>query len=195
MVPFTPAPLLPTLLLGMSAAESRQDACPSYPFLRNRNGLTARLLFVADLWSMCQQGYQVLLQQRGHAYLGREIEPQITAASQCVLNQEGHFVRQAKLNTVGERRCLAEVDKVLEGEGKGDGLAELDLNSLRRLLYIGMLAQGHGSVANVALGRELDAVLACLDGDYAVPLVRKTPAKPIFSKATYQIQTWPSNPW
>lgn len=97
------------------------------------------------------------------AYLWREVEAEVAVAGQGVLDQQGHLVRQANLDRVGQPRSLAEVDEVLEREGQRNGLAELDLNGLLRLLDVGMLAERDRAVANVALGRELDAVLGRLD--------------------------------
>ena len=99
-------------------------------------------------------------------YLGGQIEPEITASGQRVLHQKRHLARQADLDRVGECRRLAKVDKVLERECEGHRLAQLNLNRLRRLLHIAVLAQRHRAVANIALGRELDAIFGSVDRDY-----------------------------
>jgi hypothetical protein len=125
-------------------------------------------------------------------YLWRKVEAQITAARQAVLDQQGHFVGEADLDRVGQGRGLAEVDKVLEGEGERDGLAELDLDRLARLLDARVLPQGDGAVADVALARELDAVLARVDGDCAASVSKCAPQKKQFRLA-YPTQTWLSD--
>jgi hypothetical protein len=108
-----------------------------------------------------------LRSRRRITYLWREVETQITASRQGVLDQQGHLVGEADLDLGRQRRGLAEVDEVLEGEGERDGLAELDLDRLVRLLDARVLPQRDGPVADVALARELDAVLAGVDGDCA----------------------------
>lgn len=98
-------------------------------------------------------------------YLGRKIEPQIRASRNVVLDQQRHLVREADLDGAAQRARLAKVDEVLEREREGDGLAQLNLDILRGLVDIGVLAEGDAAVANVALAAELDAVLARLDVD------------------------------
>lgn len=71
------------------------------------------------------------------AYLGGEVEPQITVSGNGVLNQEWNLVGQAQLHGLGEASSLAEVCKVLEGECQGDGLGKLDINVRLGLLHVG----------------------------------------------------------
>lgn len=101
-------------------------------------------------------------------YLRGQVEPQIAAASQVVLHKQRDLVAKADLDLVGEGRGLAEVDKILEREGQRHGLAQLNLDVLLGLLDVGVAAQRDGPVADVALAREFDAVLARLNGDYGL---------------------------
>lgn len=94
-----------------------------------------------------------------------QVESQIASASQTVLDQEGHLVRQADLDSVGQGLGFAEVDEILEREGQGNGLGELNLDVVLLLLDVLVAAQGDRAVSNVAVGGELDAVLGCLNGD------------------------------
>lgn len=101
------------------------------------------------------------------SYLWRQVEAQITTrlARELVRDEQRHLVRQANRDLVGETRSLAEVDEIFEGECQRDGLAELDLNVLFVVFYIGVLSQGDGAVADVAAAGELDAVLARVNCD------------------------------
>ena len=63
---------------------------------------------------------------------------------------------------------FAEVDEVLEREGKGDGLGKADLDVLLLVLDIGVLAKGDGTVADVTSAGELHALLCALNGDCAM---------------------------
>jgi hypothetical protein len=102
-----------------------------------------------------------------YAHLWCQIESQVTATGQTVFNQKGNLIRQAKLNGAGKSTGLAEVDEVLEGEGKRDRFGELDIDVQLWLLDVGVAAEGNGSVTNIAVARELDTILGGLDGDYA----------------------------
>lgn len=53
------------------------------------------------------------------SYLGCQIETQVTAAK-AVLNEQRNLLREMKCYGGGEVGCLAEVDKVLKGEGQSD---------------------------------------------------------------------------
>lgn len=88
------------------------------------------------------------------------------ATSEIVLNKQRNLLRQAELDLGRQVRGLAEVDEVLEGEGKGDGLGERKRNVLVGLVHVGMLADGDGAVPDVTLARELDSFLRSLDGNY-----------------------------
>jgi hypothetical protein len=74
--------------------------------------------------------------------------------------------RGTSLDGIGQPAGLAEVDKVLEGEGEGNRLAEVDLYVLAGLVNVGMLPQLDRSRANVALAAELDALLCALNRDW-----------------------------
>jgi len=97
-------------------------------------------------------------------YLGREVEAQV-AASKTVLNKKRHLLGQVQLYRAGQVGSLAEVDKVLKGEGQGDGFGEGNGDVLVGLFDIGVLADSNGAVTNVTGARELDALLAGLDYD------------------------------
>lgn len=87
------------------------------------------------------------------------------AAAKRILNQERHFLGQVQPYRAGQVGGLAEVDEVLEGEGQGNGLGEVNGNVLLGLLDIGVLADGNGAVTNVTRAGELDTFLAGLDDD------------------------------
>lgn len=74
-------------------------------------------------------------------HLGREVEPQIAVARKAVLDEQRDLAGQAELDIVGQPAGLAEVDKVLQGEGEGDGFAKVNLDVLARLLNVGVLPQ------------------------------------------------------
>jgi hypothetical protein len=97
----------------------------------------------------------------------------VAVAREVELDQQRHLVGQANLDLGRQRGRLAEVGQVLEREGQRDGLAELDLDALVGLVEIGVLPERDGSVADVALARELDAVLVRIDSDCGdAPLAR-----------------------
>lgn len=98
-------------------------------------------------------------------HLRGQVEAQVAGALHSILDQERHLVGQADLDLFRQRRGLAEVDQVLEGEGQGHGLAQLNLDVLLRLVDVLMAAQSHRAVANVTCAGELDTVLARLDRD------------------------------
>jgi len=54
------------------------------------------------------------------SYLGCQIETQVTA-TKAVLNEQRNLLREVKRYGGGEVGGLAEVDKVLKGEGQSDG--------------------------------------------------------------------------
>jgi hypothetical protein len=96
-------------------------------------------------------------------YLGREVEPQVAVVRQTVLDEQGNFAGQAQLDGVGQTAGLAEVCEVLQGEGKGDGLGEVDLDGVLGLVYSAVLPELDRSRANVTLAGELDTLLCALD--------------------------------
>jgi len=61
-------------------------------------------------------------------YLGGQVESEVTASSQSILNQQRNLIGQAELNRLGKAGSLAEIYKVLEGEGQGDGFGEFDFD-------------------------------------------------------------------
>jgi hypothetical protein len=97
------------------------------------------------------------------AYLGCKIESQVAVALEPVLNEERDLVGEAQLDLVGHATCLAEVDEVLEREGKGHGLGQIDLDVVLRLLDIRVASQLDGAGANVARTLEAHAVLCALN--------------------------------
>ena len=99
------------------------------------------------------------------AYLRRQVESQVAVAGEIELDQEWDLVRQADLDLAGERCGFAEVHEVLQRECEGHRLGELDLDAILWLVYVGVLPDGNGSVANVSLGRKLDAILVGVDCD------------------------------
>ena len=99
-------------------------------------------------------------------HLWREVEAQVAATRQVVLNQQGHFTRKADLNLIGQSSSLAEVDQVFERECKGNGLCQFNFDIEVRLLNVGVASESDGAVTNVAIARKLDTVLGGLDTDY-----------------------------
>lgn len=95
--------------------------------------------------------------------LGRKVEPQVAVLRQGVLNKQGHLAGQAELDAVGQAAGLAEVDEVLQREGEGDGLAEVDGDVLAGLFDVGVLSQLDGAGADVTLAAELDTLLCALN--------------------------------
>lgn len=98
-------------------------------------------------------------------HLGGQVEAKVAAARQVVLNQQRHLARQADLDLVGQGRRLAKVDQVLERKGERHGLRQLNVDVELGLLDVGVAAQRHRAVADVAVARELDAVLGRLNVD------------------------------
>lgn len=134
------------------------------------------------------------------AHLRGQVEAQVAVALDHVLNQQGDLVGQADLDRLRQGRGLAEVDQVLEGEGQGHGLAQLNLDVLLRLLDILVAAQSHGTVANVAGAGELDAVLARLDRNCRSGRALARPCCHTASdiacsnvRGSYQTRTWPAD--
>ena len=99
------------------------------------------------------------------AYLRGQVESQVTGARESVLNEQRHLLGQVQLDGRGQVGGLAEVDKVLKGEGQGDGFGQRDGDILFGLVDVGVGADGHGAVTNVARAGELDALLASLNDD------------------------------
>lgn len=97
-------------------------------------------------------------------YLRRQVEAQVTA-TETVLNEQRNFLGKVECYGGGEVGRLAEVDKVLKGEGQGDGFGEVDSDILIGLVDVGVLANGDGAVTDVTLAGELDALLAGLNNN------------------------------
>lgn len=88
------------------------------------------------------------------------------AAAKRILNKQRHLLGQVQPYGGGQVGGLAEVDEVLEGEGQGNGLGEVNANVLIRLFDIGVLADSNGAVTNVTRAGELNTLLAGLDDDW-----------------------------
>jgi hypothetical protein len=97
------------------------------------------------------------------AYLGREVESQVAVVHQAVLDKQRDLAGQAELDRVGQTAGLAEVCEVLEREGEGDGLCEVDLDRVFGLLHVAALPELDGPRANVTLARELDSFFCALN--------------------------------
>lgn len=68
-------------------------------------------------------------------------------------------------NGGGKVGGLAEIDKILKGEGQSDGLGKLDRNILVGLVDVGVCANGNSTVTNVTGAGELDTLLASLNNN------------------------------
>lgn len=68
-------------------------------------------------------------------------------------------------NSGGKVGGLAEVDKVLKGEGQSNGLSKLDRDILLGLVDVGVCANGNGTVTNVTGAGELDTLLVGLNNN------------------------------
>ena len=109
------------------------------------------------------RGRSTLEGKESSAYLRREVESQVAVTGEIELDKEWDLVRQADLDLAGERCCFAEVHEVLQRKCEGHRLGELDLDAQVWLVYVGVLPDGNGSVADVSLGRKLDAILVGVD--------------------------------
>jgi hypothetical protein len=112
-----------------------------------------------------QRQYFVDIEALITAYLWCEVEPQEAVVAQAVFHQKRDLVAEAELHRLAESTSLAEVGEVFEGEGKGDGLGEVDLHVLVFILDVGVLAECYGAVTDVAVALEADAVLCAFDGN------------------------------
>lgn len=103
--------------------------------------------------------------------LGSEEESQVTTGStaaasrKTIFNLQRDFLGKAELDLAGQGSGLAEIDKVLEGEGQSDRLSELNRHVFGGVLDVGVLANGHGAVTNVSLAGEFDSFLCGLNND------------------------------
>jgi hypothetical protein len=79
------------------------------------------------------------------SYLGREVESQVAVVHQAVLDKQRDLAGQAELDRVGQTAGLAEVCEVLEREGEGDGLSEIDLDGVFGLLHVAALPELDGT--------------------------------------------------
>lgn len=96
-------------------------------------------------------------------HLRREVEPQVAVRLKLVLDKQRDFAGQAQPDVVGQTTGLAEVHKVLQREGEGNGFAEIDLDVLAGLVNVGVLSQLDGARTDVALAAEFDTLLCALD--------------------------------
>jgi hypothetical protein len=81
------------------------------------------------------------------------------------------LLRKAELDLAGQGSGFAKVDEVLEGESQSDRLSKLNRHVFGGIFDVGVLANGHGAVANVALAGEFDAFLCGLDDNCEEQLV------------------------
>jgi hypothetical protein len=98
-------------------------------------------------------------------YLRSQVESQVTASGQVILNQERNLIGQAKLDSLGKPRSLAEVDEVFKGESQRDGFGELDFDVQLWLLDVAVASESNSTIANITVAGELDTILGCLDRD------------------------------
>jgi hypothetical protein len=98
-------------------------------------------------------------------YLGREVEPQVAVVLQAILDQKRDLVREAQFDLAGQTTRFAEVDQVLQREGEGYGLGQVNLDVEVRLLNIRMTPQLDGARTDVTRALEADALLCAFDCD------------------------------
>lgn len=70
-----------------------------------------------------------------------QVETQVTATREVVLNQERHLAGEADLDLARQGSGLAEVDQVLEGEGQRNGLRQLNIDVQIGLVNVGVASQ------------------------------------------------------
>lgn len=97
------------------------------------------LLLVTDLQIMLVTVTQI--RECFVAYLRGQVEPEIAVVGKAVLDKQRHLVAEAELDLTTEAGGFAEVDEVLEGEGKSNGLSQADLDVLCVVLNVGVLAK------------------------------------------------------
>jgi hypothetical protein len=73
------------------------------------------------------------------AYLGGEVESQIAVVLYSILDKQRNLAGQAELDRIRQPARLAEVCEILEGEGKGDGLSQVNLDIFAGLVNAAML--------------------------------------------------------
>lgn len=98
------------------------------------------------------------------SYLRGQVEAQVTT-TETVLNEQRHLLGEVQRYGGGQVGGLAEVDKVLEGEGQGDGFGDVNHDVLLGLVDVGVLADGDRSVTDVTVAGELDTLLVGLDNN------------------------------
>ncbi|KAI6875770.1 Proliferating cell nuclear [Hortaea werneckii] len=129
-------------------------------------------------WTAVVLGYLLTLQSEGFAR-----DPSVTPKDSSNMHQLPSLIpivmrlllARGKISAqpyrVTETAGFAEVDKVLEREGQGDWLGQVDLNVAVWLLHVGVRAQRDGTRADVTVTSKLDTLLGALDG-YCVPVMR-----------------------
>jgi hypothetical protein len=100
--------------------------------------------------------------------LWSQVESQVTASGQVIFNQERNLIGQAKLDSLGKSRSLAEVDEVFKGESQRDRFGELNFDVQFWLLDVVVASKSDSTIANITRAGELDTILGCLDRDYRV---------------------------
>jgi hypothetical protein len=120
----------------------------------------SRLFVITDLQGLLEW---ILLNQLRVTCLRSQVESQVTASGQVILNQERNLIGQAKLDSLGKSRSLAKVDKVFEGEGQRDGFGELNFNIQVWLLDVVVASKSDGTIANITRAGELDTILGRLN--------------------------------
>jgi hypothetical protein len=73
------------------------------------------------------------------AYLGGEVESQIAVVLYSILDKQRNLAGQAELDRIRQPARLAEVCEILEGEGQGDGLSQVNLDIFAGLVNAAML--------------------------------------------------------
>jgi hypothetical protein len=98
-------------------------------------------------------------------YLGRKVESQVAVVLQAILDQKRDLIGEAQFDLAGQTTRLAEVDQVLQREGEGYGLGQVNLDVEVRLLNIRMTPQLDGARTDLTRALEADALLCAFDRD------------------------------
>jgi hypothetical protein len=96
-------------------------------------------------------------------YLWCQVEPQEAVVGELVFHEKGYFVGEAQVDLPAQAGCFAEVDQVFQREGEVYGFGEGDFDVQVGLVHVCVLAQCHGTIANVSIRCEFDTLFCAFD--------------------------------